>query len=372
MTTIELEDVTKVFGDDVVAVDDVSLTIEDGELVVLVGPSGSGKSTTLRMIAGLEDVTEGEVRIDGAIVNDVQPQDRDIAMVFQSFALYPHRSVEGNLAFPLEARGVDKADREERVRDAAELLGISELLDRRPSQLSGGQQQRVALGRAIVRDPQAFLMDEPLANLDAKLRKEMRREVVLLQQRLDVTMVHVTHNQEEAMTMGDRIAVMNEGEIQQMAPPAETYARPANRFVAEFIGSPSMNTISGTAEGETFQARQADMSVSLPGDLAEVTGEATLGIRPEHVEIHEDPTEAETAFVASVDVVENLGDSQVVYFEFESFEFLAIIDPGRSVAVGEEVGVALPPDHLHLFDGLGPNAERISRSVSRDVEGPPR
>jgi multiple sugar transport system ATP-binding protein len=368
MTTIELDGVSKIFGDDVVAVDDVSLTIEDEELVVLVGPSGSGKSTTLRMIAGLEDVTDGDVIIDDTVVNEIEPQDRDIAMVFQSFALYPHRSVRGNLAFPLEARGVSDPERSERVEEAAEMLGISELLDRRPSQLSGGQQQRVALGRALVRDPQAFLMDEPLANLDAKLRKEMRREVVLLQNRLGVTMVHVTHNQEEAMTMGDRIAVMNEGEIQQFAPPDVTYAKPANRFVAEFIGSPSMNTITGTSSDGTFEASEADISIELPDDLKETTGPVTLGIRPEHVQISPDETSSDIDVVGEVSVVENLGDNMVVYFDFGAFEFLGRTTPGRAVSSGQNVGLSLPDDHLHLFDGQGQNAKRVERDVDRGVE----
>jgi len=364
MTEIELEHVTKVFGDDVVAVDDVSLTIEDGELVVLVGPSGSGKSTTLRMIAGLEDVTEGTIRIDGEVVNDVQPQDRDIAMVFQSFALYPHRSVRRNISFPLEARGVAGEERDQRVEEVARTLGIEELLDRRPSQLSGGQQQRVALGRAIVRDPRAFLMDEPLANLDAKLRKEMRREVVLLQEDLGVTMVHVTHNQEEAMTMGDRIAVMNEGRIQQVAPPDETYDRPANRFVAEFIGSPSMNMIVGQVEDGQFRADAADIAVTLPAALADATtsDRVTLGIRPEHVVLGESGENA--AFGGEVDVVENLGNNQIVYFDYGRFEFLAEVGPDHAVAAGDEVGIALPADHVHLFDGTAPDSERVERAAA--------
>ncbi|MFB6104185.1 MAG: ABC transporter ATP-binding protein [Halobacteriaceae archaeon] len=364
MTEIELEHVSKVFGDDVVAVDDVSLTIEDGELVVLVGPSGSGKSTTLRMIAGLEDVTDGTIRIDGEVVNDVQPQDRDIAMVFQSFALYPHRTVRGNLSFPLEAHNVPEADRDERVKEVAATLGIEELLDRRPSQLSGGQQQRVALGRAIVRDPRAFLMDEPLANLDAKLRKEMRREVVLLQEELGVTMVHVTHNQEEAMTMGDRIAVMNEGRIQQIAPPEKTYDRPANRFVAEFIGSPSMNMIDGSVEDGTFIADTADIQVSLPTTLVDAASSdrVTLGIRPEHVRLTDPGDEA--AFVGEVSVVENLGNNQIVYFEYDHFEFLAEVGPDHMVASGDEVGVALPEASLHLFDGTTPDSQRLERGAA--------
>jgi len=357
VSEIELRDVRKVFGGDVVAVDDVSLTIEDGELVVLVGPSGSGKSTTLRMIAGLEKPTDGDVLIDGQRVNEVEPQERDIAMVFQSFALYPHRSVRGNLAFPLEARGMDDGEIDDAVREATEILGITELLDRKPSQLSGGQQQRVALGRAIVRDPRAFLMDEPLANLDAKLRTEMRSEVVSLQQDLGVTMVHVTHNQEEAMTMGDRVVVMDQGEIQQVAPPKETYNRPANRFVAEFIGSPSMNLVEGTAEGDAFVARDADMTVGLPTGLSGVSGEVTMGIRPENVELVDEP--GDYTFAAEVELIELLGNVQIVHFDVEGREFLAELHPDVAVEQGERRHVRVAPGKGHLFDGVSPRSDRI-------------
>lgn len=362
MAKIVLKNVAKVFGDDVVAVDDVSMTIADGELVVLVGPSGSGKSTTLRIIAGLESPTNGDIHIGSELVTDTQPQNRDIAMVFQSFALYPHRSVRGNIAFPLEAQGVDGDDRDQRIDDAAELLDIVELLDRKPAQLSGGQQQRVALGRAIVRDPQAFLMDEPLANLDAKLRKEMRREVVLLQQNLETTMIHVTHNQEEAMTMGDRIAVMNEGRIQQFAPPNETYRQPANRFVAEFIGSPAMNTVEGRVKDSTFEASHADVTVPLSGVLPEsISGDVTLGIRPEHVELAVNRTDVNgnITFTDEVTVVENLGNVAVAYFDFGTFEFLAELDPEDAVTAGDTVSVRLPSQYIHLFDGIDQEAERI-------------
>jgi multiple sugar transport system ATP-binding protein len=359
VTEIDLQGVDKLFGDDVVAMDDVSLSIDDGDLVVLVGPSGSGKSTTLRMIAGLDRPTSGDVVIDGERVNDVEPQNRDIAMVFQSFALYPHRTVRGNIAFPLQARGMDGDEVDRRVEDVAATLGITELLDRRPAQLSGGQQQRVALGRAIVREPRAFLMDEPLANLDAKLRKEMRVEVVRLQQELGVTMVHVTHNQEEAMTMGDRIAVMNHGEIQQFAPPGEAYRRPANRFVAGFIGSPSMNFVEGTARNGAFVSRDGEVEVDLPDDraAAATATELTLGIRPENVELAE--TADDHCVTGEVDVVENMGNLQQVYFRAGDTEFVAEVDPDAPVESGDAITARLAPGKLHLFDGVEGESERL-------------
>ena len=359
MTEIRLDGVTKLFGEEVVAVDGVSLTVRDGELVVLVGPSGSGKSTTLRMIAGLETPTTGNIFIGGENVTDVEPQDRDIAMVFQSFALYPHRSARGNLSFPMEARGVPEADRERRVRETADVLGITELLDRKPAQLSGGQQQRVALGRAIVRDPRAFLMDEPLANLDAKLRKEMRTEVARLQQDLGVTMVHVTHNQEEAMTMGDRVAVMHRGEVQQFAPPAETYRRPANRFVAEFIGSPSMNLLDGEIDAGTFAVAGADVTLSVPERLrGETTADrVTFGVRPENVAVvgERDPL----TFSGTVEVVEMLGNVQEVHVRVGGTEFLAEVDPDYAVEPGETVRLRPDPAKVHLFDGVGDESPRV-------------
>ena len=360
MTQITLRDVNKTFGDDVVAMEDVSLSIDDGELVVLVGPSGSGKSTTLRMIAGLDRPTSGDVLIDDERMNEVEPQNRDIAMVFQSFALYPHRTVHGNIAFPLQARGLDRDEVDRRVEEVAATLGISELLDRRPSQLSGGQQQRVALGRAIVREPRAFLMDEPLANLDAKLRKEMRVEVVRLQQELGVTMVHVTHNQEEAMTMGDRVAVMNDGRVQQLAPPQEAYRRPANLFVAGFIGSPSMNFVEGTVENGRFTSRDGDIEVGIPDDrAASSTAETlTLGVRPENVDLHDTP--GEYTLTGEVDVVENMGNLQIVYFRAGDGEFMAEVDPDLELQSGDEIVVRLNPEKLHLFDGVKPESERLS------------
>ncbi|MFB6297617.1 MAG: ABC transporter ATP-binding protein [Salinirussus sp.] len=368
MSEIELDNVTKVFDEDVVAVDGVSLTVRDGELMVLVGPSGSGKSTTLRMIAGLETLTDGEIRIDGQPVTNVEPQNRDIAMVFQSFALYPHRTVRRNISFPLEARNLSDDEIQDEVREAAEILDITELLDRKPAQLSGGQQQRVALGRALVRDPRAFLMDEPLANLDAKLRKQMRTEVVRLQQALDVTMVHVTHNQEEAMTMGDRVAVMNGGQVHQIAPPEEIYRRPADRFVAQFIGSPSMNLLEGTARDGTFVGERTDVSVALPDGLPGIEDGQTisLGVRPEDVELGE--ADDAYSFEATVDVKELLGNVQIVYFDFDGVEFLAEVDPDLPVTAGDEVRVRLRPDKLTVFDGIDPDSERIVPRNTRTSE----
>jgi len=372
MTSIELTNVTKVFDDDdeeIIAVDGVSISIDDGELVVFVGPSGSGKSTTLRTIAGLEQPTSGEIHIGGQRMTDVPPQDRNIAMVFQSFALYPHRTVKGNLSFPLQAQGIDEAEIDERTRSVAETLGIAEMLDRKPSQLSGGQQQRVALGRAIIRDPQAFLMDEPLANLDAKLRKEMRTEVVRLQQQLDVTMIHVTHNQEEAMTMGDRIVVMDQGTIQQVGQPDVVYRRPANRFVAKFIGSPSMNLLVGRVENGLFVTDRSGVSLSLPDRFADAVPNTpvTLGIRPEDVTLA--GAEEPHTFGATVDVVELLGNFQVVYFDIDGTEFLAEIDPDHPVSAGDEIRVRLQPDKLHLFDGTDDDSERIAPTDEPTVPG---
>ena len=369
MTTIELDTIRKEFGDDIVAVDDVSLTIEDGELVVLVGPSGSGKSTTLRCIAGLEAPTSGDIVIDGRRVNDVQPQNRDIAMVFQSFALYPHRTVRKNISFPLEARDVPDEETDSRVEEAAAMLGIMELLDRKPANLSGGQQQRVALGRALVRDPQAFLMDEPLANLDAKLRKEMRTEVVRLQQNLGVTMVHVTHNQEEAMTMGDRVAVMNSGRIQQLAPPKEVYRRPANRFVAEFIGGPSMNLLTGSLADGQFHADVGGLSIRVPDALADAAtaDPLTLGVRPESVQIVDSPDDY--TFEATVDVVELMGNVQIIHVALDGSEFLAEVDPDLDVSQGDSLLIRLPSEKIDLFDGVDEESPRVERPVEHDRVG---
>jgi multiple sugar transport system ATP-binding protein len=304
--------------------------------------------------------------IDGRRVNDVQPQNRDIAMVFQSFALYPHRTVRKNISFPLEARDVPDEEVDSRVEEAAAMLGITELLDRKPAHLSGGQQQRVALGRALVRDPQAFLMDEPLANLDAKLRKEMRTEVVRLQQNLGVTMVHVTHNQEEAMTMGDRVAVMNKGLIQQFAPPKEVYRRPANRFVAEFIGSPSMNLLTGSLADGQFHADIGGLSIRVPDALtnAATADPLTLGVRPESVQIVDSPDDY--TFEATVDVVELMGNVQIIHVALDGTEFLAEVDPDLDVSQGDSLLIRLPPEKIDLFDGVDEESPRVERPVEHD------
>lgn len=359
MAYVELENVSMVFDGDVVAVDDVSIEIGNGELLVLVGPSGSGKSTALRTIAGLEQPTSGEIYIDGEDVTNVSPQERDVAMVFQSFALYPHRTVRGNIAFPLQAKNYSRSEIDEHVEQVADTLGIPELLDRKPAQLSGGQQQRVALGRAIVRDPQVFLMDEPLANLDAKLRKEMRLEVVRLQQELGTTMIHVTHNQEEAMTMGDRIAVMNDGRIQQLAPPDIAYNLPANLFVADFIGSPSMNFLEGRVVNDYFETDDESISIKVPDNRLEriTSEEVTLGIRPEDIDLVDKVDDY--TFTSTVDVVENMGNIKVVYFTLGGRELLAEADPDRTIRQGEEITVRLDPSKLHLFDGRAPESERV-------------
>jgi len=360
MAEIELDGVTKVYDDSIEAVQDVSLTIADGEFIVLVGPSGSGKSTTLRMIAGLEDITEGELRIDGDVMNDVQPQDRNIAMVFQSFALYPHRNVRENIAFPLQAQNVDSEEIDALVTETMEMLGIDELADRKPAELSGGQQQRVALGRALVRDPAVFLLDEPLANLDAKLRKKMRAEVVRLQQNLGTTTIHVTHNQEEAMTMSDRVAVMHEGKIHQLAPPKEAYLNPVNRFVAGFLGSPSMNFFEGVVVDGTFEAGGGDIAIALPDRLSEVhlDGEVTFGIRPEDVAIAESP--GRYSISGTVQVSELLGDSKILHLDVAGSEFLAKTAPDVAVADAESLTLRLDPEKIHLFDGTDDDAERVT------------
>ena len=327
MGRVLLTGVTKKFGD-VTAVDHLDLEVADREFLVLLGPSGCGKSTALRMIAGLEELTEGTITIGNRIVNDVEPKDRDLAMVFQSYALYPHLSVRKNIEFPLRTRGIPKDERAKTVAAAAESLGLSELLDRKPGQLSGGQRQRVALARAIVRDPQAFLMDEPLSNLDAKLRVQTRAELVELQQRLQATVIYVTHDQVEAMTMGDRIAIMNEGVLQQVGPPQEVYARPANLFVARFIGTPPMNTI--------------------PGGLVGANADVVVGVRPEHLHV----VPPGDSLAATVVVIESLGHERHVICRLADGTTV-IARQGMDVAspsMGDEIGLAFAPADAHHFD----------------------
>jgi multiple sugar transport system ATP-binding protein len=351
---IVLDHVSKRFPDGTMAVDNANLQVRDGEFVILVGPSGSGKSTCLNMIAGLEDISEGELRIGGRVVNDLAPKDRDIAMVFQNYALYPHMSVRDNMAFALKLAKVDRAEIDRKVNQAAEMLELTPLLGRRPANLSGGQRQRVAMGRAIVRSPQAFLMDEPLSNLDAKLRVQTRTTVSRLQNQLGTTTVYVTHDQTEAMTLGDRVAVMRTGAIQQVGTPQELYGQPRNLFVAGFIGSPAMNFLPATLEGGTLQTPLGD--VKLPGEVRAKVERAgagpalIMGLRPEHFKdasLDRDRKAPGVTFSANVDVLEWLGSDLYAYFHLQGarataqeLEELAADAGGSDIPGGAEQIVA--------------------------------
>jgi multiple sugar transport system ATP-binding protein len=356
MATVTLEGVSKIYvdrGRSYAAVDDVSVAVADGEFLVLVGPSGCGKSTTLRMIAGLEHVSAGTIRIGDRIVNDVPARERDIAMVFQNYALYPHMTVYRNLAFALTLRGLERAEVDARVRRAAELLGLETLLDRRPKQLSGGQRQRVAVGRAIVRQPQVFLFDEPLSNLDAKLRVQMRRDLAALRRRLGTTTVYVTHDQVEAMTLGDRIVVLRDGRVQQVDTPLALYHRPANTFVATFLGSPPMNLVRGStgADGEpSFQAAVGAFRLPLGGgDVAPPTAGrvVVLGIRPE--DLHVRPGD-QPGLAAVVTEIEPLGNETLVSLDAGGVALTARVEGSAPIRRGEAVSLACAPGALHWFD----------------------
>ena len=370
MAGVTIEGVTKVYGSresGIVAVSDLDIEISDGEFVVLVGPSGCGKSTTLRMVAGLETITEGTISIDGEIVNDSEPRDRDVAMVFQNYALYPHMTIRENIGFGLRySSDLSKDDRIERVEDAAAMMGIEELLDDKPGQLSGGQRQRVALGRAIVREPRAFLFDEPLSNLDAKLRVKMRTEILQLQRELGVTSIYVTHDQAEAMTMGDRVAVLDGGELQQLAPPQEVYDHPVNRFVAGFIGSPSMDFMETTVERQddryVLVGRSNDtLSYALDRSVTErleLEGgtDLTLGVRPEDLDVIGDPADRDprNSFEATVDVVEPMGSDNFLTLDVgESDSWTARVDSSFVPEEGSQVGVTFDESVLHLFAADG-------------------
>jgi multiple sugar transport system ATP-binding protein len=343
--------------DEVHAVKDVNLHIRDKEFMVLVGPSGCGKSTTLRMVAGLEEITAGEIHIGDRLVNDLPPKDRDIAMVFQNYALYPHMSVYDNMAFGLKMRKFPKADIEKRVKDAAEILGIQELLKRKPRQLSGGQRQRVAVGRAIVRHPQVFLFDEPLSNLDAKLRVQMRVELKKLHSRLETTAIYVTHDQVEAMTLGDRVVVMKDGWIQQVGEPMELYGRPANKFVAGFIGSPAMNFIdvginevNGAIVAEAPGLRLS-VSPAKAATLRPYKGQqVALGVRPEDVHVAGGGDPAHHSFDAAVEVVEPLGSEILLDVRVGRGTIVARVEPSVRVKIHETVKLAVNADKLHFFD----------------------
>jgi len=349
MAEVTLKGITKRFGD-VVAVRGVDLEIADGEFLVLVGPSGCGKSTTLRMVAGLEEISDGEIFIGGKRINDVHPKDRDIAMVFQSYALYPHMNVKTNMSFGLKMRRMKKAEIEARVEKAAEVLELTDLLERKPKELSGGQRQRVAMGRAIVREPKVFLFDEPLSNLDAKLRVQMRAEIAKMHQRIGTTIIYVTHDQVEAMTLADRIVIMDGGVVKQVGSPLEVFEHPKNRFVAGFIGSPAMNFIACTLE-EGQLLRGEGFSVSIPERHRRVVegraAEVELGLRPENLKV--EPSR-DGILQAQVDVCEPMGAETFLYASHPG-GLLTIRDAAHStVKVGDQVGVVFDMERAHLFD----------------------
>jgi multiple sugar transport system ATP-binding protein len=359
MAKVVFESVTKVYPGNVVAVKDFSLEVEDREFVVLVGPSGCGKSTSLRMVAGLEEITEGRIFIDDRVVNDVAPKDRDIAMVFQNYALYPHMTVYNNMAFGLKLRHFKRDEIKQRVEEAADILGIRELLDRKPKALSGGQRQRVAVGRAIVRKPKVFLFDEPLSNLDAKLRVQMRAEISKLHNRLQATMIYVTHDQLEAMTMGDRIVVMRDGIIHQVANPIELYDHPVNKFVAGFIGTPPMNFIDGRLERQNGASyfRTPSLSVRLPERMSPpltpyVNREVVFGIRPEDVRAREQFPEIDKSrcVTARIEVIEPLGSESIWYLATPESSFIARVDSHTDAEVDRDKELVFFVEKAHIFD----------------------
>ncbi|MEW9675053.1 sn-glycerol-3-phosphate ABC transporter ATP-binding protein UgpC [Lentibacillus sp. L22] len=357
MAELRLDHIQKSYDKKSIAVDDFNLHIQDKEFIVFVGPSGCGKSTTLRMIAGLEEITDGELYIDDRKMNDVAPKDRDIAMVFQNYALYPHMNVYDNMAFGLKLRKFKKDEIKKRVENAAKILGLEAYLDRKPKALSGGQRQRVALGRAIVRDAKVFLMDEPLSNLDAKLRVQMRAEIQKLHQRLQTTTIYVTHDQTEAMTMATRLVVMKDGIIQQVGAPKEVYDKPENMFVGGFIGSPSMNFLSGKLVDGSFQI--GDVSVKVPEGKMKILREqgyvnkdVVLGIRPE--DIHDEPvfidSTPDTKITATIDVAELMGAESYLYSKVNEQDFVARVDSRSDITGGEQVDLAFDMNKVHFFD----------------------
>jgi multiple sugar transport system ATP-binding protein len=384
MAEVVLEHLTKIYPDGAKAVKDVSLDVKDGEFVILVGPSGCGKSTALKMIAGLEDITEGELRVGDQVVNGLAPKDRDIAMVFQNYALYPHMTVRQNLAFPLNLAKLPKEEVTEKVQEAARILDLTEHLDRKPANLSGGQRQRVAMGRAIVRNPKAFLMDEPLSNLDAKLRVQMRTVVARIQQRLGTTTIYVTHDQTEAMTLGDRVAVMRTGTLQQVAAPAELYNNPVNIFVAGFIGSPAMNFMPGELRDGAAQTPLGEIQLheQARARAGSHEGSVIVGVRPESFQdasmVSDDVRSRGATFKAKIDLVESLGAEEYVYFEVEGMhveseelgelaadsgttdlpssgegQVVARLDPESGVRRGQEVDLWVDATKLYFFHPEG-------------------
>lgn len=358
MASVTLHGITKKFGD-LTVIEDLDMEIKDGRFVVLVGPSGCGKSTTLRMIAGLESITKGVIRIGDRIVNDVPPKNRGIAMVFQNYALYPHMNVFDNMAFGLKLRGVPKPEIRERVEEAGKVLGIESLLGRKPKELSGGQRQRVAVGRAIVRKAEVFLFDEPLSNLDAKLRVQMRAEINLLHSRLKTTMIYVTHDQVEAMTMGDEIVIMDKGEIQQVGSPLDVYDRPVNRFTATFIGSPAMNLFDAAIvrERAVTTLRIGDAAVSVSADYADRLNkfagrEIQIGVRPENILIGNDKPGL-GPFPGFVDVVEPMGSETYVHFRIAETKVIVRAAPAMSIKPFEHIEWRINPAKIHVFDAAG-------------------
>ena len=360
MAEVVLDKLVKRYGDQPATVKGVSLTVADGEFLVLVGPSGCGKSTTLRMIAGLEEISEGEIRIGGRRVNEVAPKDRDIAMVFQSYALYPHMTVRENMAFGLKMRSLPRNEIDVRVAEAAKMLDLEAYLDKKPKSLSGGQRQRVAMGRAIVRRAEVFLFDEPLSNLDAKLRVQMRAEIARLHQRLETTIIYVTHDQVEAMTLADRIAVLQGGYLQQLATPLDLYESPTNRFVAGFIGSPSMNFVEATSNNGVLKA--FGTAIALPKRVANVTGLCVAGIRPEH--LHEEPAQGRVALPFAVELVEPLGSETYLTGTVPSgtdqpAKVVARVGPRSSGKAGQAMHLHLDASKLHLF-APGENGQALA------------
>jgi multiple sugar transport system ATP-binding protein len=356
MARVAMRSLNKMY-DEVHAVIDVNLDIRDQEFVVLVGPSGCGKTTTLRMVAGLESITGGQITIDEKVVNELPPMDRDIAMVFQNYALYPHMTVYDNMAFGLKMRKFAKSEIASRVQEAADILGIQDLLRRKPRQLSGGQRQRVALGRAIVRHPQVFLFDEPLSNLDAKLRVQMRVELKKLHERLGTTAIYVTHDQVEAMTLGDRVVVMRDGRVQQVGDPMELYNEPANRFVAGFIGSPAMNFVPVriVADNGSLWAESENLRIRVPAAIAQRLGryagrDTTLGVRPEDLRIANGADTQDLSFDVAVEVVERLGSEILLDVAVGTTTMVASVEPSVTAKVHERLRLAMNPDRMHFFD----------------------
>ena len=361
MASLSLKGIQKIYPNGFHAVKDFNLDIEDKEFIIFVGPSGCGKSTTLRMIAGLEDISGGTLEIDGKVMNDVEPKDRDIAMVFQNYALYPHMTVYDNMAFGLKLRKVPKDEIDRKVKEAARILDLEKLLDRKPKALSGGQRQRVAMGRAIVRNPKVFLMDEPLSNLDAKLRGQMRIEISKLHQRLGTTIIYVTHDQTEAMTLGTRIVVMNAGVVQQVDTPQVLYDTPCNLFVAGFIGSPQMNFVDAVCKvnGNKVSLQPGPASIELPPAKAKKLIEGgydgktvVLGIRPE--DIHDEQMFIEsspnTVIEATIRVYEMLGSEVLLYFDIEDANFVAKVNPRTTARPGDTIKLAMDLEKIHIFD----------------------